>query len=84
VTDPSGVPPYAATATQAAWLVGAWLLLFALPAFRIRAHARRSQNPAEPYWFWSTLVLLGPLGVFAYWQDRKIRRRKGELYPGET
>lgn len=71
------------TATQ--WLaVGAtWLLLWALPAFWIRAQAAKVGNPVGHYWFWSTIVLLGPLGLFAFWQDRKVREKKGELYPGE-
>lgn len=65
-------------------VVGAtWLALWAIPGFLIRRHAVRAQNPTAHYWFWSTVLLLGPLGIFAYWQDRKVRARKGELYAGE-
>lgn len=69
----------------AQWLVlgAVWLLAWAWPAVRIRRHAAAAGNPYGHYWFWSTLLLLGPLGIFAYWQDRKVREKKGELFEGE-
>jgi hypothetical protein len=74
---------YALTGWQWATLAATWVLLWAAPAIWIRQTAIRSRNPVGHYWFWSTLILLGPLGLFAFWQDRKVREKKGELYPGE-
>ncbi|MHB8584277.1 MAG: hypothetical protein ACYDDF_00355 [Thermoplasmatota archaeon] len=74
---------YALTWWQWLALFAVWIAFFALPAFAIRRHAAKCQNPVGHYWFWSTILLLGPLGPFVYWQDMKIRARKGEKYRGE-
>lgn len=71
------------TAGQWGALAVVWAVLFLLPAWWVRRHAARAESPVAHYWFWSTAVLLGPLGLYAYWMDRRVRQRKGELWPGE-
>lgn len=52
-----------------------WLATAFVPAFFVRRATRRDGNPAAPAWFW-VVVLTGPVGLWAWSMDRRIRARR--------
>lgn len=64
------------TSEQRLVLIAAWVVLFLVPAFGVRAHALRHKRPWGR-WFVLT-VLTGPLGVIEYWEDKAVTERRAK------
>ncbi|HLE95826.1 MAG TPA: hypothetical protein VI997_00515 [Candidatus Thermoplasmatota archaeon] len=60
---------------QTTILLAAWFVVAVFPAFLVRRATVRDENPAAPAWFW-VVLLTGPVGVAAWWMDRRIRARR--------
>ena len=69
------------TAAQWGWFALFWAATALVPAFFVRRATAREGNPAAPAWF-VVVLLTGPVGVGAWWMDRRIRaRRKAQGRP---
>lgn len=71
-----GAPGF--TQVQIAWFGAFWLATALVPAFFVRRATARAGNPAAPAWFW-VVVLTGPVGIWAWSMDRRIRAKRARL-----